>query len=275
MSEAEARELLEIGRGAIDRVQQSGGIEEIPLAKGRAYVKARRSPDPDEPSRMAPGFVLVSIPDPDAFIREVVAREFDELLRSAANATQDQIPSPKQGDLGQRGWKTIDLGRPPTAATTKTRSWAGTHKKLSLIALIVGLVTVYLLSQRTWQSLPSEAGHTQGQVDRANHGSDPQESTWKEVQEQIKQALKADWAKKMIDPETPTSDTNRDLLLRFAGLFERPDLNKVLTKKEFKCYEVQDSPNHPFVAFLSIFPKKYPHFKTTRRISLRRKPWNT
>src|SRR5450432_4264636 len=73
MSEAETRELLEVGRGAIEKVQEFDGIEEIPLAKGRAYVKARRTPDPDEPRRMAPGFVVVFIPDPDAFLREVVA----------------------------------------------------------------------------------------------------------------------------------------------------------------------------------------------------------
>ena len=164
MSEAEARELLEIGRGAIDRVQQSGGIEEIPLAKGRAYVKARRLPDPDEPSRMAPGFVLVSIPDPDAFIREVVAREFDELLLSAANATLDRILSPGEGDLGKRGWKIIDLGSPTAASTNKTRSWMRGRQKLGLIAIDRGdsVAVSFVRYPGTWQRFAEPGQVTHG-----------------------------------------------------------------------------------------------------------------
>ena len=110
MSEADARELLEMGRGAIDKVQEFGGIEEIPLANGRAYVKARRSPDPDEPRRTAPGFVLVSITDPHAFLRS-------SLTGSSRNCSG---PAPKRSwirSLRQaKATSANGAGRPSTSA---------------------------------------------------------------------------------------------------------------------------------------------------------------
>jgi hypothetical protein len=119
LPETEALELLEAARGSIDKAQESGTIEEIPLPKGRAFVQARRSPDPDQPNRTAPGFVLVSIPDPDAFLRDVIAHEFDILIRSAAHKTLDDIPLPTEGDPGKRDWKLMDLGKPPTSSPGK------------------------------------------------------------------------------------------------------------------------------------------------------------
>jgi len=264
MSEAEARELLEVGRGAIDRAQESGGIEQIPLAKGRAYVKARRVRDPDEPSRMAPGFVLVSIPDPDVFIREVVAREFDELLQSAANATLDQIPSPGEGNLGKRGWKIIDLGRPSVVSKNKTRSRVPGRRQLGLIALLVAIVAVYVAYQETWRASPNQDGNPGSRAVRTNDDPDPEASNWKEVREQIKQVLEAKRAQALIDQKTPSNATNRDVVRRFAVLFKRPDLKKELSGNEelsgnnFRCYGIQTPANHPFVAFLSRLPEKIP-----------------
>src|SRR5258708_5905967 len=96
MSEAEARGLLDAAGGAIDKAQESERIEVIRIANGRAFVVARRSPDPDQPSRMAPGFVLVSVPD----------SEIDELLHSAAKRILDNIPPLElESDLGARGWR--------------------------------------------------------------------------------------------------------------------------------------------------------------------------
>jgi hypothetical protein len=261
MSEAEAHELLEVGRGAIDKAQESGDIEQVPLVKGRAYVKARRAPDPDEPRRTAPGFLLVSIPDPDAFIRDVVAREFDELLRSAAEATLDQIPTPGEGDLGQQGWKILDIGRQPAASTSKDllRTW-GRQKLGPIATLIVAIVAIYLAYQ-AWQRLPSQDGHTGSQADQTSDGSYSEESNWKEVQEQIDQVLAADWARKLIDPESPTNKTNRDRLRRFAGLFQRPDLRKELSPKDLKDYGQAKPSSHPFVAFLSRLLEEIPHLE--------------
>jgi hypothetical protein len=256
MSEWEARELLEVGRGAIDKAQQSGGVEQISLTKGRAYVKARRIPDPDEPGRMAPGFVLASIPDPAAFISEVVAREFEELLRSAVEATLDQTPTPGEGELGERGWKIIHVGRPPSDSKDRTRSWERAGRYLGLIALIVATFAVYSRLPRPWQSSPSQEGRNRG--DQAGDRSDPEDSNWKEVQQQIKQVLEEDWARKLIDRGTSSNDTDRDLLRHFAGLFQRPDLKKELSEKDFRRYGVQDPSDHPFVAFLGRLPVRIP-----------------
>ena len=105
--------------------------------------------------------------------------------------------------------------------------------------------------------LPSTDGVAQGPSSRSNDVSDPAESNWREVQQQIKDVLAAGWAQKLIDHETPSNGTNRDRLRRFAGLFQRPALENIL-KEEFENYKPRKPSDHPFVAFLSRFPERIP-----------------
>jgi hypothetical protein len=98
MSDTEARGLLDAAHVAILKAQESGGIEEVPATKGRAFVMARRSPDPNQPGRTAPGFALVSISDPEAFLLDAVAA----LLRS--------VDAIEGSDTILEGWEFLDPG---------------------------------------------------------------------------------------------------------------------------------------------------------------------
>jgi hypothetical protein len=55
-------------------------IEEVPVPSGRAFVISRPPPDHNHPVRMFPGMVLVSIPDPETFLRESVAASLRALM---------------------------------------------------------------------------------------------------------------------------------------------------------------------------------------------------
>jgi hypothetical protein len=255
LPETEALELLEAARGSIDKAQESGTIEEIPLPKGRAFVQARRSPDPDQPNRTAPGFVLVSIPDPDAFLRDVIAHEFDILIRSAAHKTLDDIPLPTEGDPGKRDWKLMDLGKPPTSSPgkhqmrRKDRTKPGLIASILLIASLLALSVISLYIPRIWQASPSNDVRTRARLTPTNNDPDPEAQEWEEARKQIQKVLDESWIKNHVVNNSPGDGINRDLIRQFAGLFQRPDLK--LDANEFRKYNALSPSEDPFVAFLS------------------------
>jgi hypothetical protein len=255
LPELEALEILEAARSSIEKAQESGTIEEILLPEGRAFVKARRSPDPDQPNRTAPGFVLVSIPDPRAFLLDVIAQEFDVLFRDAAHKTLDNIPLPTEGDPGKRDWQPMDLGKSPTSSISQHKLKWNNRPKRGLVALILLIASLFALSviapnvARIWKTSTNNKDRTQAELTQPNDDPDPKASEWEEMREQIQKVLDEPWIKQQVVKHSPSEGANRKLIQQFAGLFQRPDLN--LNDNELKKFNILSPSEDPFVAFLS------------------------
>ena len=260
MTETEARYLLEAAVRNIEVAQESGRTEKVLLERGCAFVKAHRSPDPDQPGRTAPGFILVSIPDPDAFVREAVAREFDELLLFAADKVLDSAPHfEAASDLGLRGWKPLDLGgTPPDTGSGEWlpggKRWLlGTSAAVLVLAASVGII---------WHFLPKPSPNAESPPpDRTSPmvaGYDSKSEDWRLARQQIQTLLDKPWAMKRLGRNTSSPVNDGEFLSRFSLLFKRPDLKTMLKEKSFKYYELNEPSEHPFVAFLQRFPEKVP-----------------
>jgi hypothetical protein len=263
LPETEALELLEAARGSIEKAQESGTIEEIPLPNGRAFVQARRSPDPDQPNRTAPGFVLVSIPDPDAFLRDVIAHEFDILFRSAAHMTLDEIRLPTEGDPGKSDWKLMDLGKPLTSSTSKHLMGTKSQKKAGLVALILLIVSLLAMSvispylARIRQTSPSIGGRAPTRSSVPDNDPDQEENNWEEARKQIRKVLVERGVMQTEVDDSTRNEDNRKLLSEFAKLFQRPDMQEEL-KTDFENYAPRKPIDHPFVAFMSRLLERIP-----------------
>jgi len=258
MTETEARDLLEAVIGNIEVAQESGRTEKVRLERGCAFVKALRSPDPDQPGRTAPGFILVSIADPDAFVREAVAREFDELLLFAADKILDSAPHfDRASDLGLRGWKPLDLGgMPPESGSgawvPRGKRWLlGTLAASLVLAASVGIICQFLLKPS-----PNAEDPPPHRTRPLVAGSDSRSEDWQLFRQQIQPLLDKPWAIKLLGrkPASPANDS--EFLSRFALLFKRPNLKTMLTKNSFSYYNMKNPSQHPFVAFLHRFPEK-------------------
>jgi hypothetical protein len=262
MTEAEARELLNAAVGAIEVAQESGMIEEVFLKKGRAFVKARRMPDPDQPGRTTPGFILVSIPDPDTFLRDAVASEFDALLRFAVNKVLDTA-SPflvRTSDLSPQDWKPLDLGGTTPLSGSELQTPKRNQWLRGTIAVSLVLVAICFLRGLFRKTVPSADNPPSALTSRQDGSYDPETENWRLAREQIRDLLKEPWADKLLGEKTTSGTTDRELLSRFAQLFKRPDqlVEETLTKKSFGLYKKQVNQNHPFVAFLNRLPISIP-----------------
>ncbi len=257
MSQAEARDLLDAARDIIGMAQESGRIEEVPLEKGRAFVKARRSPDPDQPNRTAPGFVLVSIPDPEAFLRDAGAREFDELLRFVASQALDAVPPAEQAsDLGRRDWKVLDLGGPAAPSKSKARPPEWTRRLLGAMAVSLFLAASFGIFLHLRKTAPKADGAPPARTNLED--VDQERENWELAKQQIQDLLKEDWAVKLLGEITTEQASNHELVNRFTRLFKQPNLQDRLNGDSLKYYDLKHPHEHPFVAFLNRFPKDMP-----------------
>lgn len=122
IADAEARDLLDAAREAIAKAQESGVLEEVPGTKDLAFVLARRAPDLDDPGRAAPRFALVSIPDPDAFLRDAVAH----LLRN--------LEIPEASDTSLDDWVFLD----PRVTACEATGGSGSESRPVGSGILVG-----------------------------------------------------------------------------------------------------------------------------------------
>jgi hypothetical protein len=146
LTEAEALSLLHAARGAIADAQRSNQLEEVPVASGRAFVMSRRFPDPNHPVRKFPGMVLVSIPDPEIFLREAVAASLHALV------------VPGESDKSVEGWEFVDLGATPREPVASS----GQESRHSQLLVVLGILLVVLLIVLCIYNF---SGFTPGQAD--------------------------------------------------------------------------------------------------------------
>jgi hypothetical protein len=145
MTDAEASSLIDSASDAIEEAQVSTNeIQRIRGTQDLAYVIARRSPDPDHPSRDVPGFALISIPDQVAFFHQAVAN----LLRD--------VKVPTTSDYPPEDWTFFNHGKTTSEATdgaggeTRPAIWRGiasvlTRHPVKVVGLLIGFLTRILL----------------------------------------------------------------------------------------------------------------------------------
>lgn len=257
LTDAEARGLLHSARGVIEKAQESGVIEEVTGTEDRVFVMARRTPDPDHPNRTVPGFVLASIPDPDAFLHEVLT----DRLRSVVEAS---------GATGFEGWDFVDLGAQPREALSgwnreaRPSRWRGFLYDRRVIFAGIGTILIAAFYFAFARLKPERENSSTPRPVQTGGPSKLKEREWNRRREQIDKVLKEPWAKRILDktlPQKPGDQTikgdGRQILLEFAHLFLRPALD--LKGKDGENYEQLMSEAHPFKSFLSRLPESLPN----------------
>jgi hypothetical protein len=155
MTEVEARNLIEAARGVERRAQETGEIVEIPTEDGGlAFVVSRRSPDPRQPDRTSPGYLIILIADKDAYLRECVA----DRLRA--------MVLPGEAGAG-KGWEFVDPGAAPVegaprrskrliAPRSARASRKGLPRVLCVLFLVVATASLGFILGRRGSSGPRE-----------------------------------------------------------------------------------------------------------------------
>jgi hypothetical protein len=250
MTEVEARNLIEAARGVERRAQETGEIEEIPTEDcDLAFVVSRRSPDPRQPDRTSPGYLIILIPDKDAYLRECVT----DRLRA--------MVLPGEAGAG-KGWEFVDPGAAPVevaprrskrliAPRSPRASREGLPRVMCVLFLVVAAASLGFILGRLGSSGPRElAGGPAVQQNEL-------ESEWVKVRWQIAELLQQPFAMRILGHSGRASNaagttTDRQLLEDFARLFRRPSLD--LSAQDRRDYDRLNESDHPFFAFLNRLP---------------------